>query len=200
LDSQVRMLSPIAPHTCEEIWENMGGTGFVSLASWPIPEESKVDVEAEEVENLIQRVFEDTLNIIEATRMTPKQIHYYVSAPWKWQAYLKILEKSASTKTAFGNVMKELMTDPALKGKGEKVVKFTRQTADEISQMPDDKKNRQTHIGVMSEYEVLREALEFFEGELKAKVLVYGEEDQKRYDPKKKAEMSKPYRPAIYIE
>ena len=62
LDSQVRMLSPIAPHTCEEIWENMGGTGFVSLASWPIPEESKVDVEAEEVENLIQRVFEDTLN------------------------------------------------------------------------------------------------------------------------------------------
>ncbi len=31
----VQMLAPYAPHICEEIWERLGGQGFVSLAPWP---------------------------------------------------------------------------------------------------------------------------------------------------------------------
>ncbi len=31
----VQILAPIAPHICEELWEKMGQTGFVSLAPWP---------------------------------------------------------------------------------------------------------------------------------------------------------------------
>ncbi len=200
LDSQVRMLAPIAPHVCEEIWEKMGGKGFVSLALWPTPEEAKVDVEAEEAENLIQRVFEDTLNIIEATGISPKQIYYYVSASWKWQVYLKVLKKSVSAKIVFGDIIKELMADHELKVFGEKVVKFTRQAIDETNQISGDKKDKQDRVGIMNEYGVLKGALGFLEGEFKAKVLIYVEDDQKRYDPKKKAELSRPHRPAIYIE
>ena len=32
----VRLLAPFAPHLAEELWERLGGTGFVSLASWPV--------------------------------------------------------------------------------------------------------------------------------------------------------------------
>ncbi len=31
----VQLLMPFAPHLAEELWEKMGGTGFVSLAPWP---------------------------------------------------------------------------------------------------------------------------------------------------------------------
>ena len=31
----VRLLCPIAPHLCEEIWESLGEKGFCSLAPWP---------------------------------------------------------------------------------------------------------------------------------------------------------------------
>jgi leucyl-tRNA synthetase len=31
----VQILAPLAPHLCEELWERLGGTGFVSLAPWP---------------------------------------------------------------------------------------------------------------------------------------------------------------------
>ena len=37
----VRMLCPFAPHLCEEMWENMGGKGFASLAQWPEYDEAK---------------------------------------------------------------------------------------------------------------------------------------------------------------
>lgn len=30
-----QLLAPFAPHIAEEIWEKLGGTGFVSLATWP---------------------------------------------------------------------------------------------------------------------------------------------------------------------
>ena len=37
----VRLLSPFAPHLAEEIYEALGGAGLVSLAEWPVYDESK---------------------------------------------------------------------------------------------------------------------------------------------------------------
>ncbi len=44
----VRLLCPIAPHLCEEIWEQIGGEGLCSLAPWPdYDEEKTVDATVE---------------------------------------------------------------------------------------------------------------------------------------------------------
>ncbi len=37
----VRILSPFAPHLCEEMWEMMGEKGLCSLAEWPAYDEAK---------------------------------------------------------------------------------------------------------------------------------------------------------------
>ncbi len=37
----IRLLCPIAPHICEELWEEIGGDGFCSLAEWPSYDEAK---------------------------------------------------------------------------------------------------------------------------------------------------------------
>ena len=37
----IKLLCPFAPHLCEEIWENMGGEGFLSLSEWPKYDEAK---------------------------------------------------------------------------------------------------------------------------------------------------------------
>ncbi|MBQ0001268.1 MAG: leucine--tRNA ligase [Clostridiales bacterium] len=31
----IKLLCPFAPHVCEEMWEELGGEGFISLAAWP---------------------------------------------------------------------------------------------------------------------------------------------------------------------
>jgi leucyl-tRNA synthetase len=35
VDALVRMLSPFAPHTCEELWEMLGHTGGLATSRWP---------------------------------------------------------------------------------------------------------------------------------------------------------------------
>lgn len=200
LDAQVRMLAPVTPHICEELWEKMGGKGFISLTSWPTPDLAKVDIKAEENEALIMNTLEDTLNIMKATGMTPKKICYYVAAPWKWQTYLKALEKAVSAKVVQSELMKELMKNSELRAKAEQVAKFVSQIVEEVNKFSDERKKRQLQVGVIDENQTLKEAQAFFKRELNAEICVYSEEDSKRYDPKKRAYLAKPYRPAIYME
>lgn len=37
----IKLLCPVAPHLCEEIWEKIGGKGFLALSSWPDYDEAK---------------------------------------------------------------------------------------------------------------------------------------------------------------
>ena len=200
IDAQVRMLAPVAPHMCEELWEMTGSKEFVSLTLWPTPDESKVDINAEENEALIMSVLEDTQNITKATGVAPKRICYYTAASWKGQAWLNALEKSVTSKIAQKDMMKDLMAKPELRAKADKVPKFITQILDELNRMSDERKKRLIEIKLIDEPQALKEAKAFLEKELNAKIDIYNEEDPQRYDPKSRAQLAKPYRPAIFIE
>lgn len=45
----IKLLCPVAPHLCEEIWEKIGGTGFLALSSWPKYDEAKTVDKAVEI-------------------------------------------------------------------------------------------------------------------------------------------------------
>jgi len=199
-DKWIRLLSPVIPHICEELWEMIGEKGFVSLAAWPTPDEAKIDIRAEENEALIANTLEDTRNIIKATGMTPKKLCYYTAASWKWKTYLKAMEKSALAKVVQSELMRDLLKEPELKAKAEQVAKFVSQIVDEINKMSNERKKRQIQIGVVNESQALKDAASFFKRELNATISIYQEEDSERYDPKKKAQLARPYRPAIYME
>jgi leucyl-tRNA synthetase len=200
LDAQIRMLAPVAPHICEELWKMVGGKGFVSIAPWPEYEEAKTDVKAEENETLITSVLEDTMNITKATGVSPKRIYYYTAAMWKWKIYLKAVEKSVDAKIQQKDLMRELIADPTLKTKADKVAKFSSQIVDEINRMSEERKQRILQVGIIDEVNALNEAKGFYEKETNAEIRVCDEEDTNRYDPKSRAAIARPYRPAIFIE
>jgi leucyl-tRNA synthetase len=200
IDAQVKMLAPVTPHICEELWAKRGGKGFVALASWPEPNSDKVDVKAEESETLIESAIEDTQNIIKATNMTPKIIYYYVAASWKWKAYLAALQRSVSAKAVQGELMKELMTDPLMKKEAKSLAKFVGQITEEVNRMSSEKRQRQLKASDVDETAILDDAEKFLRRELNAEVHIYSEDDPKRHDPKNRAQIAKPYRPAIYVE
>ncbi|MEM2092967.1 MAG: leucine--tRNA ligase [Candidatus Bathyarchaeia archaeon] len=200
LNIQTRMLAPFAPHICEELWEMLGGKGFVSQAPWPEPDGEKVDFGAEEAEALISNLLEDTMDIQEATGIKPKKVFYYTAASWKWRVYLMALEMASTGKLVQGNLIRKLMEDPSLKAKAREVAEFAGKVVEEVNRTPADRRQRLLKIGMMNEAKLLREAGEFLAAELDAEVHVYMEDDQAIYDPKNRAKLAKPLRPAIYIE
>jgi leucyl-tRNA synthetase len=200
LDSQTRMLAPVAPHVCEELWQIVGKGEFISQSPWPKTDETLMDALAEEKEAFIVSIVEDTLNIIKATRTKPKKICYYTAASWKWKTYLKALEQSRSLRVTQKDLMKELMQNSDFRSRAEEVATFTGHITEDINRMSEETKQKQDQIGLLNETQTLNEAKNFLEKELKAKICVYGEEDPNRYDPKNRASLAKPYRPAIFIE
>ncbi|KQO18824.1 leucine--tRNA ligase [Paenibacillus sp. Leaf72] len=55
----VKMLSPLAPHIAEELWEKLGGTGTITYESWPTWEEAwTVDQEVEIVVQVNGKIIE----------------------------------------------------------------------------------------------------------------------------------------------
>jgi leucyl-tRNA synthetase len=200
LDAQIRMLTPIAPHVCEELWKIMGGEDFVSLTSWPTPDESRLNVEVEESEALVKDLLEDTLNIIRATGMTPKKIHYYTACPWKWKVYLKMLEKASHGEVKMTEVMKELVAEDELKKNMKEVANFAQKRLKEVNRVPQDRREKVLKIKTLNEKTAIEDADGLLKQRLKAQIFVYSEEDSRRYDPKNKASLSTPFKPAIYIE
>jgi leucyl-tRNA synthetase len=196
----LRLLAPFAPHVCEELWSRTGETGFISVAQWPRVDERKVDVKAEEEENLVTDVIADTLNILRATKITPKRACYYTAASWKWQVYLKVLAKAAAGEAKINEVMKELAADPELRPHMKDAAALVPRVIKALTKVPNERKANMRQIQAVNEKEVIAEALGFLKERFNAEIEVYREDDTERYDPKNRASFAMPYQPAIYIE
>jgi len=200
LETRTKLLAPFTPYVCEEIWHDMGKEGLIANTSWPVYDESRIDVKAEETVQTVKNVFEDTLSIVKATKRQPKQVYYYSCASWKWKVYMEILKKAQSGPLNVSHLMREFMSDDSMKKHAKELAKFVAKCADDISKMAKDARDVKSTTGIIDEYMTLEESKKFFEKELNSHVAVYNEEDQQKVDPKDRARLALPYRPAIYIE
>jgi len=196
----LRLLAPFAPHICEELWSEMQEKGFISFAEWPETHKQKMDVVAEEQENLLKDLIEDTLNVLKATKITPKKICYYTASPWKWKVHVAMLEKAKKGDVKINEIMKELAKEKDLKDKMKDVASFVSKTVKMLCRIPEDRRERMLKIGVKDEKRIIEDAVDFLRERFDAQIEVYSEEDAKRYDPKQRAANAAPYQPAIYLE
>jgi len=196
----LKMLAPFAPFLCEELWSQTGEEGFISVAKWPTLDACKCDVAAEEQENLITDLMTDTSNILKATKITPKHICYYTTAPWKWQVYLKILDKTLAGEAKISVLMKEFASDKDLKPHMKDIAGLVPRVIKALTKVSGERKANMQKIKEVDEHAVLAGAVGFLGERYNAEVSVYSEDDQTRFDPKNRASMAMPYQPAIYIE
>jgi leucyl-tRNA synthetase len=196
----LKLLAPFAPFTCEELWSQTGEEGFISVAKWPVYDPTKVDVAAEEQENLVTDVMGDTNNILKAMKISPKRIIYYTATEWKWQVYLKIIEKTVAGEAKINELMKEFAADPALKPHMKDIAPMVPRVIKALTKVSGDRKNNMTKIRIVAEKTILEGAAAFYKDRFNAEIAVYSESDPARFDPKGRAAMAMPYQPAIYIE
>jgi leucyl-tRNA synthetase len=199
LKTQVKMLTPFTPHLCEEIWEMMGGKGFVAFADWPKVDTSLVNKESEEIEEIIYTSLEDIQKISRVTRITPKKIHFFTADGWKWKIYMKALGLAKRGKLNIGTLIQESFKDEEMKTRSKQVPTFARLIVDDVIKLPKRSLNLRLKMGQLNEVGILQDAINFIRGETGTEVLIGAESDPWIEDPAKRAGRSKPYRPAIYV-
>jgi len=198
LSAWVRLLTPFAPHTAEEVWKKLGGKGFVSQAEWLRIDSSKVDLRSNELEGVVRQTLEDTQEIIATTKITPKKVHYYTPAKWKWRVYTEALSRAESRPETLDGLIKEMMNAKANAPKD--LPKYAANVIKQVRTMPPDMRKLRLSLGEVDDTAALREASSFFAKELRAEVAVYNEDDSSKNDPKGRARLAEPYRPAIFVE
>ena len=200
LNLQVRMLAPFAPFTAEEVWELMGNRQSITTAGWPVVNQEKIDILAEESEYVISNLLEDIQNIIRVTKITPSKVVIYASAAWKVQVYNAILANILEGRISFGQIMKQLIANPET-AKAKSDPKMVQKMIEDILSTPLEARNRRLKLTGFNEVTTIQDAQSLLSDETnKAEVIVYSEEDPTKFDPNLRAKSARPFKPAIYIQ
>ena len=127
IEIQLKILAPITPFICEEIWEKLGKKGFISLSEWPKYDESKIDESAENIEKIISNLVEDIETIIKLLKIKkPNKIKIILPEKWKYDLFLEIKKTAEKTKN-FSELMKVAMKFEDARRKGKEIEKVIRQ-------------------------------------------------------------------------
>lgn len=199
-DAWVRLLVPFTPHMCEEIWDQMEGDGFVSVAEWPEVDEELIDEVAEFSEGYLEDVRDDVGKILGVTGIeAPERICFYLAENWKRDAYEWALGQVQEERVNLGEMIGRAKEEFPEVSPGE-LAEFFKGAVREIRQIPEEERDVLKREEV-EELRILSDSVEFLKREFNAgSIEVYRADDSDRYDPENRAEQSIPFRPAIYVE
>lgn len=201
LDVWVRLLAPFAPHACEELWHRMGREGFVSAAGWPTVQESLIDRAAEFAEDYLRRTVGDISEVLSVIRVEkPSQICLYVAQDWKWRAYCMALERVRSGKVELGEIIRTVARELGPRLQSADLAKYMQRVVKDFRIMSEEQLAALATAEI-DELQVLVDAAEFIRKQFGVEIVqIFKADDQARYDPKDRAKLAVPLRPAIYVE
>jgi len=164
--SLLLLMSPFTPHVCEELWEKIGESGFISLQPWPKADEKKIDRKLELMDSLVTRTREDIQEVIKLVKKKPEEVVIYVSPLWKYVAHEKILGMADRPEKIVETVMK----DPELRKQGKEMIKFAESLRKDIGKLGKT-------LSREDEFQALEERRGELEKELGCKVEIKKAED-----------------------
>ncbi len=93
LDALLRLLAPFAPHLAEELWERSGKEGFVSIAPWPVPDESRINEKVEYFVERLETLKRDVRTILELAGIKkPLRVILFLAPEWKYELIRRLKE------------------------------------------------------------------------------------------------------------
>jgi leucyl-tRNA synthetase len=186
----VKLLTPLLPHLCEEIWERLGSISFVSLEAWPTPEDRFVDEKIEKAMDVVMNTITDIKEIKKLLKGKPvTTVHIFISPSWKYEAMKKVTK--ANVAPTIKDMMPILMKDTKLKKRGKEV--------NELVQAIAKSGGFWTFVDKTTERKALRENSEFIQSETGFSVEIQ-DGDKPVKDPENRAPKALPGRPALFLE
>jgi leucyl-tRNA synthetase len=188
-EAWTRLIAPFTPFIAEELHHEMGGKGLVSQADWPSLKDFPVDEGAELGEMLVDRVIEDSRNIMKVVRDRRAALNVYVSSDAARTYFLELVS-TRQKKENVGVVVKKFS---ALKTPPDRVFKLAYELGEDlVARLLSQRK--------FDEYSVLSAAAPFISEELGVEVRVQKAGEKGTRDPAGRAKDALPMKPALYLE
>jgi leucyl-tRNA synthetase len=177
----VKLLAPVTPHVCEELWETLGYDGFAVEAEWPDPTADRET--ADKRRRLVENTREDVREISDVAGIDdPERIDVVVTPEWKYEALTVAIDSDAP------NLISELMEHDEIRRHGDAA-------ADYGQDLQAEREALQATLAPDAEHAALESAAWLIEREFDADVRVLTAEAA----PDDVAAGAEPGRPAIDI-
>ncbi|HUW91300.1 MAG TPA: leucine--tRNA ligase [Candidatus Nanopelagicaceae bacterium] len=179
----VKILSLTMPHLCEELWEMMGNTDFLSNVIWDDFNKGYINNDIESEFDYISDVITDILTIQKIVSYSDlSKIYLYTAPSWKYEVLIIITSKEGD--------FKEIIDECKLKGD---LIK----NKDLISYVKSQIKDRiwEKDLNALDEETLLEEYRDYIEKRIKGKIYI-----NSNYDPKNRSVKAVPFKPAIYAD
>lgn len=187
LDKWLRLLTPVIPHICEELWHKLGNKNFISTESWPVPDEGLIDEKTEISVGIVLQTISDIKEILSLIKdQKPSTAYVYIAPEWKYQVFRKIVESDVPLTVK--SLMLFLMKDENLR----KRAKDVQQIVQRIAKAGKLWKFTDPQV----EFEMFQEFAEYIAKETELEKVII-EKAEKAKHPK--ADQALPGRPAILL-
>ncbi|MFX1364778.1 MAG: leucine--tRNA ligase [Promethearchaeota archaeon] len=178
----LKLLSLTMPHLCEELWEIAGNKGFISNAVWNDFNKkyinSTLETEFEYISNIINDIF-NIKKLLKSEKLG--EIHLYIAPEWKY----KILDIILLKKDNFNEILSELKKEKELRSRKDIIPLIKSQIKERIW----EKK-----IPKINEIKLLEHYKSYIEKRVESTIIL-----NSKFDPKHRAAMAKPLKPALFI-
>jgi len=187
LDKWLRLLAPVIPHICEEIWHKLGKEGFISTESWPVPDEELIDEKIETSVDVVLQTIGDIKEILSLIRdQKLSTAHIYIAPEWKYQVFQKIAESNVPLTVK--SLMPLLMKDENLR----KFAKGVQQIVQRIVKAGKLWKFADSRV----EFDVFQKFAEYIAKETKLERVIIEKAEEAEHP---KAKQALPGKPAILL-
>jgi leucyl-tRNA synthetase len=124
LSTLAHLLLPFTPHLAEEIHEQLGQSGLLSLAAWPLADESQISPRAEADEEYVEEIIANVRkNLTLKNVQSPTSITLYQAEEWKY-AFVTEFRNVFETIKNPQEIAARLIEDPILRAHGADVQKL----------------------------------------------------------------------------
>ena len=186
----ILMLHPIIPHVTEELWENFGEKGFVSLANWPEYNATLLTPINDYKWNLLHNTI-DAINHIILIIKKPRvaEITLITAVQLKFNLYFQLMEIVKKTKEQ-KDIIKLIMTNDEFKPQGKIIVPIVNNIMKNLGKFIN------SPINANEELNFFMEISPILEKKYKCSIKITNEEKSED----QKAKQALPGRPAIIIK
>ncbi|MGI0090374.1 MAG: leucine--tRNA ligase, partial [Nitrososphaerales archaeon] len=198
IDTWIKILAPFLPYSVEQINEARGNSNVICRSEFPKFDESKIHPEAELAEFLLQKLVEDTKNVLRLIPQQMKSVHLYLAPYWQYDLFSELASGRRKGEKTNETLQRFFNSHPAVDKKdvANAMSRITK-TINELGENFLENYRR----SVVEERSVYLCSLDYLQRSLGLSVSVHSpDQEQQPFDPKSKAKFAIPFKPAIYLE